>query len=894
MTTVFYLRGCRVDLARAVAVREGEEAPLSPAERRLLEVLLAARGAPVAREVLLSEALDYSPEVETQALTLSISRLRRKLERDPRNPEHLLTVRGVGFQLVGALAGGRTNLGREATDFIGRGADLAALEGLLPGPERGPLLVTLVAPGGMGKTRLARRFAARCVEGGGWRGGVWFCDLSQARDAAAMTRRVAEVLQVPLRGARTPAEEGAQVGAALRGRADALVLLDNLEQIEGAGEVVVGWLGGARLLATSRRALEVTGERPLTLAPLAPSEAAQLFVERARRVRADFALAPAEAEALARVVSEQLDGLPLAIELAAARAGLMTLQQISERLSRGEPRERLRLLRSGGRLAEPRHATLQAALDWSWELLSADERDALTACGVFRGAFDLAAASAVIGPEAEAVLAALERHSLVHRSGGERDLLVSVRDYARAALGRAPAAAALRIRHADHYLARAEALAERICTREHRAALEALAALEEHLEAAMERSLAPRPAVAARLWLARSLLWLARGTALAAEEAIAKLDLQGLPNALRGEVLRARAEHLLSMSRSDEARRALEAASPLAVGQPELEAGVLRSRAALAAHDGALAEMLRLSSEAIERARRPRSRAQGLRLQAISALYLGDLERAQGAAERGLALAREAGDRELEGQLLVQLSNQYKDLGDVHRCRAHLEQARALVDTQTGYSLRYDLLLGLANACLDDHELEAAEGHFREALRQAREAGDVGGRAAAAGGRAALLLARGDHAAAEEVARASMAAAPPSEIYTTSKLLVVLAHTLRARGALGEAVDALRRAAASLGDSARHRRYVELHLAAALADTGEVAEAAALLEGVRAFYAEVNDPVGLDLVAVGEAHLDHARGRPVDLSALEARAHQDLERRLALAALRGAVRAGGG
>lgn len=315
------------------------------------------------------------------------------------------------------------NVGPDADEFVGRSADLVALDREFNSKSR---LITIVGPGGVGKTRLARRFAR------GWRGefpgGVWFCDLSSARSREGVAYAVAQALEVPL-GRRDPVEV---LSAALDQRGPCLVLLDNFEQlVEWAPSTLGVWLQGApraRFLVTSREVLGLRGERVHELLQLSSTEAQHLYRQRVQAAGGSLA---GDVEGLSRLV-ELLDFLPLAIELAAARAAVLTPKQQLERIG-----ERFRLLATRGPHLD-RHSTLRATIDWSWELLGASERQALAQLSVFEGGFDLAAAEAVLDVSAGEsqcwsvdVLQRLVSKSLVRRVSPSRwTLLRSIQDYA--------------------------------------------------------------------------------------------------------------------------------------------------------------------------------------------------------------------------------------------------------------------------------------------------------------------------------------------------------------------------------------------------------------------------------------------------------------------------------
>ena len=337
----------------------------------------------------------------------------------------------------------RHSLPRERDAFIGREADLQALAGRL---AAGAALVTVLGVGGTGKTRLVTRYGWTWL--GEWPGGAWFCDLSEARGADGIISAVACGLDVPL-GTDDPVN---QLGHAIAGRGKCLVVLDNFEQVvRYAADTLGKWLDRApeaQFVVTTREVLGLPGETTVALAPLPDTDAVALFVARAVQAKRDFALTEVDLPPLAALV-KLLDGLPLAIELAAARVRLMPPRALLHRMS-----ERFKLLASsGGR--HTRQATLRATLDWSWDLLSPDEQAALAQLSVFEGGFPLAGAEAVLRLQdlwpADAVQALVDK-SLVRPAEGDRfDLLVSVQEYAAEKLEARGVREAAEARHGAHY-----------------------------------------------------------------------------------------------------------------------------------------------------------------------------------------------------------------------------------------------------------------------------------------------------------------------------------------------------------------------------------------------------------------------------------------------------------
>jgi len=437
------------------------------------------------------------------------------------------------------------NLPAQVSSFIGRDAELAAVRALVVGSR----LVTLTGAGGAGKTRLALQVAAGLADGAG--DGVWFADLAPLQDPDLVAVTVADVLGVRLETGRPALDT---LVDALSGQS-LLVVLDNCEHVIGAcaklADVLLRGCPDLALLATSREPLGVDGERvyrvPSMRTPadrddaeaIRASEAVRLLDDRAAAQGVSLAWDQSAAE-LAGAICRRLDGIPLAIELAAARLRVMPAAELEARLD-----ERFAILTGGSRAALPRQQTLRAMVDWSWELLTGAERAVLARLSVFAGGFGLAAAEAIAAgedvPAAEVIghLGALVDKSLVQFSDtgagpGRYRLLETVRQYADGQLGAlGPAVAgAARIAHRDYYLALAEAAAPQLIGPDQGAWLDRLDAELGNLRAALAFSQAqadPEPGL--RLAASLRVFWLARGHGPEAADAFqALLD---LPAAIR-------------------------------------------------------------------------------------------------------------------------------------------------------------------------------------------------------------------------------------------------------------------------------------------------------------------------------------------------------------------------
>jgi predicted ATPase len=324
-----------------------------------------------------------------------------------------------------------TNLPFEPTALIGRERELGEAGSLLAECR----LVTLTGPGGSGKTRLALRLAADAL--GDFDHGVFWVSLQSLVDPALVEPAIADAV-----GARGDLVDH------LRSRRT-LLLLDNFEQVTEAASVVSSLLGGAsqlKVLVTSREPLHLAGEHEYPVLPLPEDDAVALFAERARAVRPDF-----EPDRAVRQICRRLDCLPLAIELAAARVKALPPAALLERLER-----RLPLLTGGPRDAPPRQRTLSATLEWSYDLLEDRERQLVARLGVFAGGWTLEAAEDVCGADLD-MLQSLVDKNLVRPDDGRYAMLETVREFALDRLVASGEADEMRRRHAEHYLALAQA-----------------------------------------------------------------------------------------------------------------------------------------------------------------------------------------------------------------------------------------------------------------------------------------------------------------------------------------------------------------------------------------------------------------------------------------------------
>ena len=403
--------------------------------------------------------------------------------RDLDRPEQVFQVvvpdLARDFPPLRSLSTRRSNLPVQLTSFVGRERELAEVESLLARHR----LVTLIGTGGTGKTRLMLEAAAHLAPA--FTDGAWLAELASLGDPAQIASEVARALGAP----EVPGQPALSTVTAFLAEKDLLLLLDNAEHlvdgVAGIAETLLSAASRLRILTTSREALAVPGEavlqiqslscptirgsrhagvppEPVDLEAMAATESVRLFTERASAVAPEFVLGRDNVAAIAEICT-RLDGIPLAIELAAARVAAMSTEDIARRLG-----DRFRLLAGGRRTAVPRQQTLHALIDWSWDLLTEDDRRLLRRLSIFTGGWTVAAAAAIVGdgPAEMDHLALIDNltrlvdRSLVIVERGpitRYRMLETIRQYAREKLIEAGEVAALGDRHFAVFAALVEA-----------------------------------------------------------------------------------------------------------------------------------------------------------------------------------------------------------------------------------------------------------------------------------------------------------------------------------------------------------------------------------------------------------------------------------------------------
>ena len=590
------------------------------------------------------------------------------------------------------------NLPEPLASFVGRARELDEVVQRLSQAR----LLTLYGSGGVGKTRLALRLAAGVL--GEFPDGVWLAELAPLTDPALVAQAVAAAIGLK----EEPGRPIAQTLAAHLKERQVLLVLDNCEHVLDAcarlAQALLAACPRLKLLASSREALGIAGEQALRVpslalpdAGVAPTpqaiahcEAVQLFVERATLVRPDFRLGERNAAAVASIC-RRLDGIPLALELAAARVRSLAAEEIDHRLD-----QRFRLLTGGSRTALPRQQTLRSLIDWSYDLLREPERRVLQRLSVFAEGWTAAAAGPVCagaGVDADDVadlLQSLCDKSLVladERDGRTRyQLLETVRQYARERLLEQGDGEAARDRHLGHFLHRAEQAAAALTGPEQARWLRELEDEHANLRAAFEWSVAAAAPAAAGLRLCGALqrFWLVHGHLTEGRASCAR-------------ALDAGAAGPPTLARAD----ALNAAGVLAYHQ----------------HDAAAAEAQHREALEIRRALGDRRGAAiSLNNLGILARDRGDFAAARELQQQSLAIAREIGNANGAARSLGNLGMIALDEHDFASARALFEESLAMMrelSDDDGSAIGLHLL---GDVCRETGDLAAARACFADSL----------------------------------------------------------------------------------------------------------------------------------------------------------------------------------
>lgn len=813
--------------------------------------------------------------------------------------------------LLDTVSQRRTNLPTAVPTFAGRDEEILRLDALLEGGAR---VVSILGPGGFGKTRLAWRYGALHLHEYATRGGVWVCDLSEVRSIDALVSAVARALRIPLSAGGLKGLN--QVGHALASRGAMLLVFDSFEQVGDKGLLAVEqWQRHApdvRFLVTTRVRIQPQTES-LELGPLDLRASTDLFALRASELKEDFSLAAHE-EAVESIVA-RLEGVPLAIELAASWIALMPPAAIDRRLE-----ENLQFL-SGA--PARRGLTMSTVISWSWRLLEPWERSALAQCAVFRGGFSLEAVEGVLdltlhpdAPDPLGVVMALRDKSLIRTyqpvdspDGFRFSMYEVVREFAEQ---KAMSFGIHRLsahRHAAWYLERGRTWREQTRGPHSPRAMQSLALERENLLAAFRYSSAVAPDAAVGAVLILQPLHEARGpfdqALLLLDEAVqlaARVDRD-----LRVSTRCARVDALISRGHLDRARADLDAAweelseidqadSPRLLGMVHRRYGLLDARAA--DFPSAMAHLMEAIGY-LEQVEDRRLTARALGDLAEQQFVTGAWEDANETFRRALTTIKGLGDRRGEGHLAASFGNLVRARGeDAEPLYRRALQASAEVEDLPSQAR---FLSYLGSMYLDRGESTQALDHYERAQHLQRQVGDVHAAALLSGnvgrvhhqeGRLPQAL---DHYAEALLTLTGLGDRRFVAIFQSNEAAV--RHEV---GEVGEALRAYEGALEELrelGDP-RFEGLVLGRLSAALADIGDGSRARELLVEARDRIELVGDPAGRAVLRLHLAHLEVAEGRHrmseavkrVVRQATVARKPASWDLRVALRLLRAALR----
>ena len=726
------------------------------------------------------------------------------------------------------------NLPRQLTTFIGREREIAEAKRLLAETH----LLTITGPGGSGKTRLSLEIGARLLSE--YPDGVWLVEFAHLADPARVPQVLATALSV-----REEADRPLLVTLVdhLRPKR-VLLLLDNCEHLidacAGLADTLLRGCPEVKILPSSREALGLTGEVVFRVPPLslpdsrlvpalerlAEYEAVRLFVDRAIAVKPDFTLTDDTAAAVVQIC-RRLDGIPLAIELAAARVRTLSVQQITAHLD-----ERFRLLTGGSRTALPRHQTLRGLIDWSYGLLSEAERELFRRVSVFVGGWTLEASVAVCaGVDVDRydiveLLGRLVDKSLCLIDGEGSDpryrLLETIRQYGFEKLAETSEGQVVRARHRDFYLGFAEDAEPRLQGPEQVAWLQRLEADHDNLRAALRWSLdCDETEAALRFGSALSLFWDTHGYVREGREWLDEL------------LAHARERPTSTVTTRRALGKVLDAAS--------------RTRARWSEFPQAT-EFLTHGLAVWRELGDKRGIAEALNNLAVGATQSGDRVRARVLVAESLALFRELSDKRGTAHALNNLAEILRGEGDLPGARALFEESVPLfeaIEERRGLSHALDNLGGILTA---QGDYGPAEALYSRSRRLAEELGDNHAVATALRSLGGVAHHRGDHERARSFYEDSVARfREMGDGFCLAKSLIGYALTSHEMGdheqarVLGDQGLALLREAGAKGELAP--RLGQLG-AAALAH-GDVARAARFFEQSLALYSETHDEQGI-------------------------------------------------
>ena len=709
-------------------------------------------------QVLLSQAAHDSTKDTLPSQVQLIDMGERRL-KDVQRTEHLYQANAPNlpseFPLLNTLELFSHNLPAQLTSFIGRQKEIDEIKKSIAANR----IVTLTGSGGAGKTRLSLQVASECLSQ--FSNGVWLVELAPVSDPALIPQTLLSIFSLREDRHRNPLEVLIDY---LRTRT-CLLLLDNCEHlIEACARISEQLLHACpklKIIATSREALGIAGETPYRVPSLKTADPAifqslqqlkevdsiRLFAERALTAKPDFALSEDNASFVAQICS-RLDGIPLAIELAASRVRMLTPEQIAARLD-----DRFRLLTGGSRTALARHQTLRATIDWSYSLLSEEEKVLFRRLAVFVGGWTLEAAEAVCGEDTDGsdildLLTRLVDKSLVYveeaRCGIRYHRLETIRQYSREMFIESDEVEAVRDRHLGFFVHFAGRVEEKLKSREQVLWQERMAQEQDNLRAALDWGLKRNPDSALQIVGAANLFWTAGGYSAEGfrwtQRALDLVEKIPVPKGItieqrqiaRAKALCGQTRLYLSLGDNLNAKRVAEESVSL-YRQSQDTRGLSFALVILAYPLEFLAELDR--AEAVLHESYSIARANGdvyvicralNRLARVILDLYQDLNLSQGYVEESVRLAKEAGLRSQEAQAA-------EILGLIAMQREHFEDARSCFkESLRAYQeigASFNVILEKSNLAhlerkLGNHQ-EALE-HYRETILAFRDIGQTG------------------------------------------------------------------------------------------------------------------------------------------------------------------------
>jgi predicted ATPase/class 3 adenylate cyclase len=656
---------------------------------------------------------------------------------DERISLHQVVAPGLreDFPALRSVGAHPTNLPPRLPELIGRDQDIAAVTELVSSPEIS--VVTLVGPGGTGKTRLSLALAAEMLPS--FPDGVFFVDLSALGDPSLVIASIAQVLSLRETPGRSLEESLTDHLAAK----EMLLVLDNFEQVMQAASSLSSLLQGAKALkvvVTSREALRISGERVVAVAPLGlpksgsdleevtGSPAVALFVARAQAVKADFSLTPENASDVA-AICRRLDGLPLALELAAARINLLSPSSLLARLEKG-----LKVLSAGRRDASDRQRTLRGAIAWSYELLSEDEQSLFRRLAVFAGGWSLEAAESVCDRgdlELDVLdgLASLADKSLVRPGATDADrftMLETIREFALEKLEESNEAGDISRVHADYFRRLAEEAEPHLIGEHQKDWLDRLEAEHDNLRTSLESDITRDPEAAMRIANSVWRFWDARGYITEGRNWMERILLTSparTPHRMRA----AQAAGVLCEVQGDYETATAHAEEALLLarsfGDHVEAAGALMSLGWVSLQRGDIQRASVLSEEALSLAGAEHANHHVL-VRALNNLAAVRSEQGRGdeatsLLRRSVKIAEASADMRGQMMALVTLGEEEAVNGDLDRATADLFRALTLAEQVDDSLYAAAALINLGIVELATGHIEQAADRFRRALSTA-------------------------------------------------------------------------------------------------------------------------------------------------------------------------------